>query len=100
MQLPPNVDFWLRVAAIAVPAISAIVVAVVSYRLSRRMSNHQKDLNKELALYQSGLQASLTKELENHKRDLSKEIEGYKHELQTSFQTRFYEFQTRYSLLH
>src|SRR5215813_8519328 len=74
MQLPPNVDFWLRVAAIVVPAISAIVVAVVSYRLSRRMANHQKDLNKEL--------------------------EGYKHELQTSFQTRFYEFQTRYSLLH
>jgi hypothetical protein len=100
MQLPPNVEFWLRVVAIGVPAISAFVVAAVSYRLSRGMANRQKELNKELALYQSGLQASLNKELENHKKGISKELEIHKSQLQAAFQTRFYEFQTRYSWIH
>jgi len=100
MQLPPNVDFWLRVLTIGVPAISAIVVALVTYLFGRRMANRQKELNKELALYQSGLQASLNKELENHKKDISKELEIHELQIQSAFQTRFYEFQTRYSWLH
>ena len=48
MQLPPNVEYWLRVMTVGVPAISAIVVAVVSYRLSRRMEPHKSQLQTAL----------------------------------------------------
>jgi len=65
MQLSPNVEYGLRVLAIAVPAISAIAVALATYMFGRGMANRQKELNKELSLYQSGLQQSLNKDLEN-----------------------------------
>ncbi|HEX9927838.1 MAG TPA: hypothetical protein VGB02_04740 [Pyrinomonadaceae bacterium] len=42
----------------------------------------------------------LSKVTENHKKDLSKEIESYKIQLQSDFQTKFYEFQIRFSTLH
>jgi hypothetical protein len=48
MQIHPNVEYWLRVMSIAVPAISAIVVAVVSYWLSRRMETHKSQLQATL----------------------------------------------------
>jgi len=100
MQLPPDAEFWLRVAAIGVPALSAIFVAVVTYRFGRRLAGHQKELNKELAYYQSGLQASLNEKLENHKGVLTMKLDTHRHELQSDFQARLYEFQTRDSLLH
>ncbi len=48
MQLSPNVEIWLRVLTIAVPAISAIVVAAFSYWLSRRMETHKTQLQATL----------------------------------------------------
>jgi hypothetical protein len=53
-------------------------------------------LSKEIEAYKIGL----SKELENYKGDISKELEIHKLQLQSSFQTRFYEFQTRYGWLH
>jgi hypothetical protein len=100
MQLPPNVEFWLRVAAVVVPAISAIAVALITYLFGRSMANRQKELNKELSLYQSGLQQSLNKDLENHKRDISRELENHRFQLQSDFQVRLHQFQTRFSWLH
>jgi hypothetical protein len=85
MQLPPNVEYWLRVAAIVVPATSTIVVALVTYLFGRSMANRQKELNKDL---------------ENHKRDISKELENHRFHLQSDFQVRLHQFQTRFSWLH
>jgi hypothetical protein len=53
MQLPPNVEYWLRVMTVGVPAISAIVVAVVSYRLSRRIETHKSALQTKLYEFQT-----------------------------------------------
>src|SRR5215813_13698714 len=100
MQLPPAADFWMRVAIIGVPALSAIFVTVVTYRFGRRLAGHQKELNKELAYFQSGLQASLNEKLENHKSVLTMKLDTHRHELQSDFQAGLYEFQTRDSLLH
>jgi hypothetical protein len=86
--------------AIAVPAISAIAVALVTYMFGRRMANRQKELSKELALYQSGLQQSLNKDLENHKKEINRDLENHRFQLQSDFQVRLHQFQARFSWLH
>jgi hypothetical protein len=75
MQNTQQINWWLEIAKIAIPSVVALVVPfIASYWLSRRMEDYKKELNKEL---------------ENHKV-----------QLQSDFQMKFYEFQTRYSLLH
>lgn len=86
MQLSPEVEFWLKVASILVPTLTALIVPFVIYHwITRKLVDHQ---------------ARLSKEIEDHKISISKELEIYKFELQSTFQKRFYEFQTKYSLLH
>src|SRR5262245_60533391 len=71
MQIMRNWEFW----RIAIPSLISLIVPFITYRL-------------------------ITRKMADYKLQLNKDLEGYKHELQSSFQTRFYEFQTRYSLLH
>ena len=97
MQLSQEVEVWLRLASVAVPSIVALIVPVITYRLlMRKMADYQTQLSKDMADYQN----QLSKGIEDHKKGISKELELYKLQLQSSFQTKLYEFQTRYSLLH
>jgi hypothetical protein len=66
-----DIDFWLK----AGPTLAAVIVPILTYlRLARR--------------------------IEGYKTDISKKLETHRSQLQADFQTRFYEFQTRYSWLH
>jgi hypothetical protein len=60
------------------------------------MADYQAGLSKEMADYQS----VLNRGLEDHKKDINKELKIHELQLQSAFQTRFYEYQTRYSWLH
>lgn len=77
--------FALLTPALLAGAITTLVQVLITQRLSRALARYQSELGKDL---------------EGHKKLISKEIEAYKVELQAEFQTKFYEFQTRYSLLH
>ena len=66
-----NMDFWLR----ASPTLAALIVPFLTYYL-------------------------VGKRMKRYKADISKELEIHKLQLQAAFQTKFYEFQTRYSWLH
>lgn len=85
MHLLRDTDFWLKVAGVVIPALTTYIVVRATHGLARKMADYQTVLNKEL---------------EEHKRDISRGLEDHKFQLQSSFQTKFYEFQTRYSLLH
>ncbi|MBO0726953.1 MAG: hypothetical protein J2P52_15220 [Blastocatellia bacterium] len=66
-----DVDFWLKTG----PTLAAVIIPILTYLwLARR--------------------------IEGYKTDLSKKLEIHRSQLQADFQTRFYEFQTRYSWLH
>src|SRR5262245_30035305 len=66
-----DIDFWLK----AGPTLAAVIVPILTYlRIAKRIEVYKTDLNKKLEIHRSQLQAD--------------------------FQTRFYEFQTRYSWLH
>jgi hypothetical protein len=66
-----DINFWLK----AGPTLAAVIVPILTYLwLARR--------------------------IESYKTDLSKKLETHRSQLQADFQTRFYEFQTRYSWLH
>jgi hypothetical protein len=66
-----DINFWLK----AGPTLAAVIVPILTYLwLARR--------------------------IEGYKTDLSKKLETHRSQLQADFQTRFYEFQTRYSWLH
>ncbi len=62
-----------------------VVQILLAYWLSRVTERHKRDLSKEI---------------EDYKKVISKELEAYRIQLQAEFQTKFHEFQTRYSLLH
>jgi len=64
-------DFWLKAA----PTLAALIVPFLTYYL-------------------------VGKRMERYKVDISKELEIHKLQLQADFQTKFYEFQTRYSWIH
>jgi hypothetical protein len=88
-----DVDFWLK----AGPTLAALIGPLLIYLwLGRVMAKYQSERSKEIESYK----AILSKELENYKGDISKELEIHKLQIQSSFQTRFYEFQTRYGWLH
>jgi hypothetical protein len=66
-----DINFWLK----AGPTLAAVIVPILTYLwLARR--------------------------IEGYKTDLSKKLETHRSQLQADFQTRFCEFQTRYSWLH
>lgn len=86
MNYLQDMDFWLK----AGPTLAAVIVPFLTYLwLARSMS-------KAIERYK----IDLSKELEHYKADISKELEIHKAQLQASFQTRFYEYQTRYGWLH
>jgi hypothetical protein len=88
-----DVDFWLK----AGPTLVALIGPILSYLwLAKRLAKYQTRLSKEMEAYKIGL----SMELENYKGGIIKELEIHKLQIQSSFQTRFYEFQTRYSWLH
>src|SRR6266496_2187747 len=62
-----------------------LVQILLAYWLSKVTERHKRDLSKEI---------------EDYKKVIGKELEGYRIQLQAEFQTKFHEFQTRYSLLH
>jgi hypothetical protein len=66
-----NMEFWLK----ASPTLAALIVPFLTYYL-------------------------VGKRMKRYKADISKELEIHKLQLQAAFQTKFYEFQTRYSWLH
>ena len=66
-----DINFWLK----AGPTLAAVIVPILTYLW-------------------------LTRRIEGYKTDLSKKLEKHRSQLQADFQTRFYEFQTRYSWLH
>ena len=88
-----DIDFWLK----AGPTLAAVIVPLLTYLwLARRMARYQTQLNKDIERYK----IDLSKELESYKANITKELESHKLQLQSAFQIKFYEFQTRYSLLH
>jgi hypothetical protein len=66
-----DIAFWLK----AGPTLAAVIVPILTYLW-------------------------IAKRIEVYKTDLSKKLETHRSQLQADFQTRFYEFQTRYSWLH
>jgi hypothetical protein len=66
-----DIDFWLK----AGPTLAAVIVPILTY-------------------------LRIVKRIEAYKTDLSKKLETHRSQLQADFQTRFYEFQTRYSWLY
>src|SRR5262245_56436673 len=97
MNLLQDLDFWLKVAEIAVPGLITLIVPFVTYRwITRKMDEYQARLSKEMA----DRQADLNKGLEEYSRDISRELEIHKFKLQSVFQTKFYQYQTRSSWLH
>jgi ABC-type multidrug transport system fused ATPase/permease subunit len=88
------IDLSMKIAGILIPTIVSPVITY--FWLSRRMTN----LSRELEDHKSRLQSILGKEIEDYKKVISKELENHKFQLQSDFQARFYEFQTKYSLLH
>jgi hypothetical protein len=66
-----DMDFWLK----AGPTLAALIVPFLTYYL-------------------------VGKRMGRYKGDISKELEIHKLQLQAAFQTKFYEFQTRYSWIH
>jgi hypothetical protein len=90
-------EFWLKVAGILVPSVITLVVPFITYKwITKKLVNYQDGLNMKMADYQ----ADLNRRLEDHKKDISKELKVHELQIQSMFQTRFYEFQTRYSWLH
>jgi hypothetical protein len=97
MHLLRDVDFWLKIAGIAVPGLITLIVPFVIYRwITRKMADYQARMSKELA----GYQAELNLGLETHQRDIRRELEIQKFKLQSVIQTKLYQYQTRYSWLH
>ena len=66
-----DIDFWLK----AGPTLAALIVPFLTYYL-------------------------VGKRMDRYKADISKDLEIHKLQLQAAFQTKFCEFQTRYSWLH
>jgi hypothetical protein len=66
-----DIDFWLK----AGPTLAAVIAPILTYLW-------------------------IAKRIEVYKTDISKKLETHRSQLQADFQTRFYEFQTRYSWLH
>jgi hypothetical protein len=88
---------YLQIASILVPSLITLIVPFLTYLwLARRMARYQTQLSKDIEHYK----IDLSKELEHYKADISKELESHKLQLQAAFQTKLYEFQTRYSWLH
>jgi hypothetical protein len=93
MQSTQEVN-WL---AVLLPSIvTGLFGIVIYYFLARKIKNYEATLSADLKSYDN----SLNKRLEDYKKEIIKEIENYKVQLQFEFQTHFYQFQTRYSLLH
>ena len=86
MQSSQSINWLATLAPSLITSFFLVITQIlVAGWLSRRTERYKRDLSKEI---------------EDHKKVISKELEGYKVQLQADFQTEFYEFQTRYSLLH
>lgn len=86
MQNSQEINWFMILAPSLIVGLSAIIVQILlAYWLSKVSENYKKDLSKEI---------------ESYKTELNKELENHKIQLQSDFQTRFFEFQTRYSLFY
>ncbi|SRR6266516_256539 len=86
MQNSQSINWFAVLAPSFITGLFVVLVQILlAYWLSRVTERHKKDLSKEI---------------EDYKKVISKELDGYRIQLQAEFQTRFHEFQTRYSLLH
>jgi len=86
LQSGPGIN-WL--AVLAPSLISGLFVIAVQILLATRLSKLTE-----------GHKAALSKEVEDYKKGISEELEAHRFKLQSEFQTGFYQFQTKYSLLH
>jgi hypothetical protein len=83
-------ELWLKIAEIAVPVlITPFVTYLVLVRNQGKLNTRLEDHKKEIA-----------KELDDYREGINLRLETHKQQLQSGFQHRFYEFQTRFSLLH
>src|SRR5229473_2785187 len=86
MQNGQNINWFVVAAPSLITGTFVVVVQILlAYWLSRVTERLKRDLSKEI---------------EDYKKVISKELEAYRIQLQAEFQTKFHEFQTRYSLLH
>lgn len=86
MQNAQTINWLAILAPSLIVGLSAIIAQILlAYWLSRRTADYQKEISEKL---------------EDYKKDISKELENYKFQLQSDFQTRFYTFQTKFSLWH
>lgn len=86
MQNPQSINWFAVLAPSLITGFFVVLVQILlAYWLSRVTERHKQDLSREI---------------EDYKKVISKELEGYRIQLQAEFQTKFHEFQTRYSLLH
>ncbi|MCD9186825.1 MAG: hypothetical protein LUM44_10350 [Pyrinomonadaceae bacterium] len=97
MQNSQEINWLAILAPSIIVGLSAIIVQILlAYWLSRKTADYQEKVSEKLETYKK----DLSKEIEDYKKELNKELEGYKLQIQSDFQTKFYEFQTKYSLLH
>jgi hypothetical protein len=86
MQNAQNISWLAVLAPSLITGLFVVIVQILSaYWFSKKTEGYKKDLSKEI---------------EDYKKGISKELESHKTQLQSDFQTTFYQFQTRYSLLH
>ncbi len=86
MQSTQTVNWFQLLAPSVITGLFVVLVQILlAFWLSRVTEGHKK---------------ALSKDIEDYKKSISKELEAYRIRLQGEFQTKFHEFQTRYSLLH
>lgn len=86
MQNAQGINWFAILAPSVISGLLVILVQILSTLwLSKNTERYKRDLSKDI---------------EDYKKVISRELEDYKVQLQAEFQTTFYEFQTRYSLLH
>lgn len=107
MQSSQGLNWLIILPAIITGGLAILGQILFTLWLSKKMRVHENSLSTDLKSYESALshkleihKTELSKEIESYKQDLNRELENHKIQLQSDFQTQFYEFQTRYSLLH
>ena len=97
MQNSQEISWWLEIAKVVIPSLVALIAPFIAYSwLAKKMKEYENSLSTDLKSYES----ALNHKLENYRNELNKGLETHKVQLQSEFQKNFYEFQTRFSILH
>jgi len=86
MQVAQDINWWVVLGPSLVSGLFLVIVQILLALWLSKVTERQK--------------VKLSREVEDYKKDISKELETHRLRLQSEFQTTFYEFQTKYSLLH